>query len=120
CDQPCGQGLLDLPHPQPMRGRLLPRVLRPLRRSAVPDLSLLRSDAGVGGFRHRNLYGDPPEEPALLQKTPEHSECPAMKHMKPMNMKAHQVEVAMAKGDTQEVVAMAAVGGCSTTVDPGW
>lgn len=43
-----------------------------------------------------------------------------MNHMKPMNRKAHQVEVAMEKGDTEEVVAMAAVVGCATTFDPGW
>jgi hypothetical protein len=43
-----------------------------------------------------------------------------MNHMKPMNMKAQLVQVAMEDGNTEEVVAMAAVVGCSTTFDPGW
>ncbi|MCY1425841.1 Quinohemoprotein amine dehydrogenase subunit gamma [compost metagenome] len=43
-----------------------------------------------------------------------------MNHMKPMNMKAHQVEVAAAQDRTEDVVAMSAVVGCATTFDPGW
>ncbi|WP_418648004.1 quinohemoprotein amine dehydrogenase subunit gamma [Thauera butanivorans] len=45
-----------------------------------------------------------------------------MKHMKAMNAKAHQVEVAIGKGgsEAEEVMAMQTVVGCATTFDPGW
>ena len=43
-----------------------------------------------------------------------------MKHMKSMNAKAHKIEVAVETGEAEEVVAMNAVVGCSTTFDPGW
>ena len=43
-----------------------------------------------------------------------------MKHLKPLNQKAHQVEKAAEAGELDEVVAMQTVVGCAATTDPGW
>ncbi len=43
-----------------------------------------------------------------------------MKHLKPLNQKAHQVEEAAEAGQLEEVVAMQTVVGCAATTDPGW
>ncbi len=43
-----------------------------------------------------------------------------MKHLKPVNQKAHQVNAAANKAEVDEVVAMQTVVGCAATTDPGW
>lgn len=43
-----------------------------------------------------------------------------MKHLKPLNKKARQLEQAAESGSTDEVVAMQTVVGCAATTDPGW
>lgn len=43
-----------------------------------------------------------------------------MKHLKPLNAKAAQLDAARSEGERQEVVAMQTVVGCSSTTDPGW
>ena len=43
-----------------------------------------------------------------------------MKHLKALNGKAHLLADAASAGSVDEVVAMQAVVGCSTTTDPGW
>lgn len=43
-----------------------------------------------------------------------------MNHMKPLNKKAVLLDQAQAEGKADEVVAMAAFVGCTTTFDPGW
>lgn len=43
-----------------------------------------------------------------------------MKSLKPINIKAHLLEKAAAEDHVEDVLAMAAVMGCSSTTDPGW
>jgi hypothetical protein len=43
-----------------------------------------------------------------------------MKHLKPLNGKAQQIEAASNPAQLQEVVAMQTVVGCTSTTDPGW
>jgi hypothetical protein len=43
-----------------------------------------------------------------------------MKHLKPLNQKAHLVDAAANKLELDEVVAMQTVVGCAATTDPGW
>jgi len=44
-----------------------------------------------------------------------------MKHLKPINKKAHQLDAAAnSKQAVDEVVAMQSVAGCTATTDPGW
>lgn len=43
-----------------------------------------------------------------------------MNHLKPINRKAAQLAEAIAAGAGDEVVAMAAFIGCTTSFDPGW
>jgi Quinohemoprotein amine dehydrogenase, gamma subunit len=46
-----------------------------------------------------------------------------MKHLKPMNKKAQQLDAAIESSDEsglEEVVAMQSVVGCTGTTDPGW
>ena len=43
-----------------------------------------------------------------------------MKHLKPLNGKARQIEAASNPEELQEVVAMQTVVGCTSTTDPGW
>ena len=43
-----------------------------------------------------------------------------MKHLKPLNNKAKQLEQAAAEDRLEEVVAMTSVAGCTATTDPGW
>jgi len=43
-----------------------------------------------------------------------------MKHLKPANAKARLFAEAVEQGNEEEVVAMNALVGCTTTFDPGW
>lgn len=48
-----------------------------------------------------------------------------MKHLKPLNHKARQMEQAVASSATDsdavaDVVAMSTIAGCTATIDPGW
>ncbi len=43
-----------------------------------------------------------------------------MKHLKPMNKKAHQLTKSDDAGTREEVFAMQSIAGCTTSVDPGW
>ena len=43
-----------------------------------------------------------------------------MKHLRPLNHKARLMEQAVADGETDEVLAMQTVVGCTATLDPGW
>ncbi len=43
-----------------------------------------------------------------------------MKHLKPVNDKAKRLEAAADEGREEDVVAMTALVGCSTSFDPGW
>ncbi|WP_175912428.1 MULTISPECIES: quinohemoprotein amine dehydrogenase subunit gamma [Burkholderia] len=43
-----------------------------------------------------------------------------MKHLKPLNNKAKQLEQAAKEDRLEEVVAMTSVAGCTATTDPGW
>ncbi len=43
-----------------------------------------------------------------------------MKHFKPMTPKAELLSEAMKNGNSEEVIAMSSVVGCTTTYDPGW
>ncbi|MGA1857284.1 quinohemoprotein amine dehydrogenase subunit gamma [Azospirillum sp. 11R-A] len=43
-----------------------------------------------------------------------------MKHLTPINKKAHLVDQAVENGHLDEVVAMQVVVGCASTMDPGW
>lgn len=43
-----------------------------------------------------------------------------MKHLKPLNRKAADLEKAAAAGKIDEVVTMQSVAGCAATLDPGW
>ena len=56
-----------MPHPQPLRGRVLSRVLRALRRSAPPHVPLLRPAAQLGGLRHPGVHRDHGAQPIFLQ-----------------------------------------------------
>lgn len=43
-----------------------------------------------------------------------------MKHLKPLNHKAQLLDQAAAEDRIEEVLAMSAVAGCTSTTDPGW
>jgi len=43
-----------------------------------------------------------------------------MKHLKPVNNKAHTLNKAVADDNVEEVVAMQSIAGCTATTDPGW
>ena len=43
-----------------------------------------------------------------------------MKHLKPVNNKAHTLTKAVAEDQVEEVVAMQSIAGCTATTDPGW
>jgi len=43
-----------------------------------------------------------------------------MKHLKPLNEKAHLIDQASRQAEVDEVVAMQSVAGCTATTDPGW
>lgn len=43
-----------------------------------------------------------------------------MKHLKPINRKAEQVEQSAESGTAGEVRVMQVVNGCTSTLDPGW
>lgn len=43
-----------------------------------------------------------------------------MKHLKAFNKKAKLMDEAVEKGEVEEVLAMQAIVGCTTTADPGW
>ena len=43
-----------------------------------------------------------------------------MKHLKAINNKAHLLDKALEQDKVEEVVAMTALAGCTSTVDPGW
>jgi len=43
-----------------------------------------------------------------------------MKHLKPLNKKAHLLEQAVKAGCTEEVLMMQTIAGCTATLDPGW
>ncbi len=43
-----------------------------------------------------------------------------MKHLKPLNKKAHQLTQSDDDGAREEVFAMQTVAGCTTSTDPGW
>ncbi|MGU7784776.1 quinohemoprotein amine dehydrogenase subunit gamma [Burkholderia sp. PU8-34] len=43
-----------------------------------------------------------------------------MKHLKPLNNKARQLEQAAQEDRLEDVVAMTSVAGCTSTTDPGW
>lgn len=43
-----------------------------------------------------------------------------MKHLKPVNNKAHTLTKAVADDQVEEVVAMQSIAGCTATTDPGW
>ena len=43
-----------------------------------------------------------------------------MKHLKPLNSKAQQIDDAASAHELQEVIAMQTVVGCTSTTDPGW
>lgn len=43
-----------------------------------------------------------------------------MKHLKPINLKAHALTSAPNEKERMEVVAMQTVAGCASTMDPGW
>lgn len=43
-----------------------------------------------------------------------------MKHLKPLNKKAHEIDRALDEGLADEVYAMQVVAPCTTSFDPGW
>jgi len=43
-----------------------------------------------------------------------------MKHLKPLNAKARQIEKSEGDDTVADVVAMTSVAGCTSTFDPGW
>jgi len=43
-----------------------------------------------------------------------------MKHLKPLNSKARQLDEAADSGQLDEVMTMTTVVGCTATLDPGW